>query len=102
MKVRMIVGMSGTRGGQDWPGVGSTLDVDEAEARQLIAARIAVPVVEDRVETTTMPATDVETRDGAGLDGLRAQAERRGIRVDRRWGPDRLRQEIDKSGRGER
>ena len=37
-------------------------------------------------------------QDGAVVDALRAEAEAAGVRVDRRWGEARLRQEIAAAG----
>jgi hypothetical protein len=51
----MRVGISGTRGGQDWPQPGQILDCTDEEGAQLCANGIAVPVVEDRVETAVAP-----------------------------------------------
>jgi hypothetical protein len=51
----------------------------------------------DPSEPELEPAADVEPEPAADvddLDGLRAQAEALGIKVDRRWGADRLRDEI--------
>ncbi|MFJ6617589.1 hypothetical protein ACIQOW_08440 [Kitasatospora sp. NPDC091335] len=48
MRVRMLVQMSGTRDGQDWPPPGTVLDLPEAEALQLAAHRNAVVVVEEQ------------------------------------------------------
>lgn len=39
--VRMIKQMSGTRDGADWPEPGSTIDVEQDEARQLVAQGMA-------------------------------------------------------------
>lgn len=35
--VRMVKQMSGTRDGQEWPSPGGTIDVDQDEARMLVA-----------------------------------------------------------------
>ncbi|KJS60660.1 hypothetical protein [Streptomyces rubellomurinus] len=44
MRVRMLVQMSGTRDGQDWPPPGAVLDLPEAEAHQLVTHRNAAAV----------------------------------------------------------
>lgn len=55
MKVRMRVGMSGTRGGQDWPQPGEILECDDDEGAQLCANGIAVPEPDDKVEKAVAP-----------------------------------------------
>lgn len=52
MKVRMRVGISGTRSGVEWPQPGEVLECSPEEGAQLCASGIAVPEVEDRTETT--------------------------------------------------
>ena len=37
MKVKMLIKISGTRDGQDWPEVGGEIDLPKAEAEQMIA-----------------------------------------------------------------
>jgi len=58
----MRVGISGTRGGQDWPQPGQILDCTDEEGAQLCANGIAVPVVEDRVETAVVPEPEKRGR----------------------------------------
>ena len=41
MKVRMLVHMSGTRNGQEWPAAGEPMDLPDGEAADYIAAGIA-------------------------------------------------------------
>lgn len=41
-RIQMVAGISGTRDGQDWPAIGGTLDVSDAEAGELIASGLAV------------------------------------------------------------
>lgn len=55
MKVRLTHEMSGLRSGAPWPPVGDVLTVDGTEGAQLCSLGIAVPVVEDRIETAVMP-----------------------------------------------
>jgi len=62
MKVRMRVGISGSRSGQDWPQPGQILECTEEEGAHLCASGIAVPVVEDDVETAVAPAAETRTR----------------------------------------
>lgn len=62
MKVRMKVGMSGTRNGEDWPPLGGELEVDDDEGAQLCAGGLAEPVAEpEKVETAVAPKA--ETRE---------------------------------------
>lgn len=44
MRVRMVVGVSGTRSGEDWPPPGGVLEVSGEEGAHLCRAGIAVPV----------------------------------------------------------
>jgi len=63
MKVRMLVTMSGTRNGVEWPTRGNPIELPDDEARQLIAQSMAIPYTEvEDVENTTSPADDVEYR----------------------------------------
>jgi hypothetical protein len=55
VKIRMRVGISGTRSGEDWPAPGGTLEVDDEEGMQLCAGGLAEPVVEQRTETAVLP-----------------------------------------------
>lgn len=62
MKVRMKVGISGTRSGVDWPAPGGELEVDDEEGMHLCAGGLAEPVAgPEKVWTTTAP--EPETRD---------------------------------------
>ena len=44
MIVRMTAGLTGTRNGQDWPPPGGTIELDDDEASDLVAAGLAVTV----------------------------------------------------------
>jgi len=66
IKVRMQVGMSGTRSGVAWPAPGEILECSPDEGAQLCASGIAIPVVEDEVETAT--AVPAEKRDTKSTD----------------------------------
>ncbi|MGP4084173.1 hypothetical protein [Streptomyces sp. KR55] len=46
MRIRMLVTLSGTRNGQDWPAKGGALEVPDDEGAQLCATGIAEPVAE--------------------------------------------------------
>lgn len=54
MKVRMKVGVSGSRNGRPWPAPGEEVNVPDDEGKDLCAAGIAEPVAQrerDRAET---------------------------------------------------
>lgn len=55
MKIRLAVSLSGTRDGVDWPQRGEIVDLPDAEAVDMLNARLAVPVVAEP-ETATIPA----------------------------------------------
>lgn len=78
MKVRMKVDVSGTRNGQEWPRRGSIVDLPDAEAIQMCEAGMAVPVVDDDVETATLPADEesrpLTTRTGPTKRGKKGDA----------------------------
>lgn len=46
MIVEMRARISGTRNGQDWPQVGETISLPDAEARDMIAAGLVVEVAD--------------------------------------------------------
>lgn len=89
----MMVHMSGTRGGEDWPPYGGVLEVDDEEGAHLCRAGMAVPVVEDTTETAVALPAEVRA-EPSDLDALRAQAQALGVKVDGRWQAARLREEI--------
>lgn len=43
-RVRMVVGLSGTRNGADWPPIGGEVTLPDSEAADLVAAGLAVAV----------------------------------------------------------
>lgn len=51
MRVRMRVGISGTRNGRHWPRKGESIEVPEAEGAHLVASGMAV--VDEGRETAT-------------------------------------------------
>lgn len=61
MKIRMLVAMSGTRNGQEWPAKGVVAELPTAEAAHLCAAGIAEPVGDrnepQQPETAVAPDT---------------------------------------------
>ena len=54
MKVIMRVNISGTRNGIEWPPMGETVELPDAEAVDLLNARMAEPVPVE-IEVATMP-----------------------------------------------
>ncbi len=74
---------------------GSTVEIPEddpavlAHWRQLVRAGMAEELTED------------DTDDPDEVSELRGQAETLGVRIDRRWGPQRLRTEIQRATTGE-
>lgn len=54
MKVIMRVNISGTRNGSEWPPVGGVVELPDAEAVDLLNARLADPAPVE-VETATAP-----------------------------------------------
>jgi hypothetical protein len=56
----MRVGISGSRSGVEWPQPGHILECSNEEGAQLCASGIAVPVVDDEVETAV--TDDAEKR----------------------------------------
>lgn len=69
MKVEVIVQVSGTRDGVEWPSKGTVIDVDDEEAKGLIEAGIAVPAKEDDTEKAVAPKAEersaLTTKSGA-------------------------------------
>jgi len=64
--VRMLVGVSGMRGGQEWPPAGGTLTVPEPEAVDLVTGGLAV-IVPDEIESASfVPAESAVVRRGPG------------------------------------
>jgi len=62
MKIKLKVTLSGTRDGIEWPPVGGSVDLPEAEAAQMIAAGLASAVAPAPIETATADTSKVETR----------------------------------------
>lgn len=63
MKVRMKVGLSGTRDGIEWPPRGSVIELPDAEAADYCAAGMAEPVAEFKDdEEKAVVADDAEER----------------------------------------
>jgi len=60
--VRMLVSISGTRDGQDWPARGGLLEVADAEATALVAGGLAEAVAPEAGEVET---ASVDTRPSA-------------------------------------
>ncbi|MFF5891185.1 hypothetical protein ACFY72_20740 [Streptomyces globisporus] len=65
MRIRMKVGLSGTRNGVDWPPAGEVTDIPTGEAQHLVDAGIAEKVDGDE-DREGDAATGPLTTDGAG------------------------------------
>jgi len=93
MRVRMRDQISGTRNGEPWPPPGGEIDLPDVEAVKYCANRLAEPVVvPDADVEKAIISEPVETRND--LEALQAEAKAAGVKVDKRWGADRLRDEI--------
>jgi len=57
MQVKMIAQLTGTRDGEDWPRVGATIDLPDAEAADLIMNGYAVDPADVEDETPTSRTT---------------------------------------------
>jgi hypothetical protein len=76
LKVKMLVAISGTRGGADWPPIGDVLEVSDDEGAQMCAGGLAEPVADTpKAETAVAPepqkrsgltTENVPTRSGKG------------------------------------
>jgi hypothetical protein len=76
----------------------------DALARQAEAVAVAnpdqdEPAPDNRDVQGKSVAADDSSDDG-DLDGLRSEAEAAGVKVDRRWGEDRLRDELAAASKG--
>jgi len=80
MKIRMLVHMSGTRNGQDWPPAGVVMDLPDGEAGDYIAAGIATPVT-DGPETAVAAAPEVAEVPAAEVSKPPAAAKRTASRT---------------------
>jgi len=59
VKVKLLVGMSGTRNGEDWPPQGAEMEVSDSEGAQLCAGGLAEPVAEpEKVEKAVAPKAE--------------------------------------------
>lgn len=64
MRVRMKVGLSGTRNGQPWPASGDEVNLPDAEGADLCAAGLAEPVAvrEDTEKRPTAKRTSARRK----------------------------------------
>jgi len=63
MKVRMLIPISGTRNGAEWPGRGGVVDLPAGEAADMCAAGYAEPVAsDDRSEKATSRKPETRKR----------------------------------------
>jgi hypothetical protein len=71
MKVKMIASITGTRDGHDWPAAGETVELPDAEARDLVASGLAVEL--DRKAAPLVEAAAVEAPETAAGPKPRAR-----------------------------
>jgi hypothetical protein len=57
MKVILAAKVSGTRDNQEWPGVGTEVDIPDAEARGMIASGSAVPLDHELADSLRQSST---------------------------------------------
>lgn len=89
--------ISGTRNGEPWPPPGSEVDLPDVEAVKYCANGLATPVADKDADVEKAVVSEpVESRDDLAV--LQAEAKKVGVKVDKRWGADRLRDEIDAAG----
>ncbi len=69
--VRMLVKISGTRDGIDWPNAGQETELPATEAADLIQAGYAASA--EAPETATAPTADVETATPQGNRSIKAR-----------------------------
>lgn len=60
MKVRMKVSVSGSRNGKDWPPIGGTIDLPDAEAQSYITSGLAESTAKS-TEAAVPDSGDAET-----------------------------------------
>lgn len=58
MKVRLIVSLTGTRDGVDWPPIGEAFDLPDGEAADYIAAGLCVKAEPSAPEAAVAPAPE--------------------------------------------
>lgn len=61
MNVRLLVSISGTRDGQDWPPAGSVVDLPADEAEHLVAAGLAAAQADTPAPVETAAQAPAET-----------------------------------------
>jgi hypothetical protein len=77
----------------DWPGVEQATAAPGEKRAVAVPAPTKDKVPAEKVDVPAKPAAD-------DVDALREQAESVGVRVDKRWGADKLRAEIAAAGKG--
>ncbi|MBP2370228.1 hypothetical protein [Pseudonocardia parietis] len=88
MRVRMKVSVSGTRGGQLWPGIGEEIDLPDGEGADLCAAGLAEPVAVTKPAETAVDKAPAEER---ADDDSEKQASDKGLSTES--GPARRRRQ---------
>ena len=69
MRVVMKSAISGTRNGLDWPGLGGSVDLPDAEARSMIEAGLAIEdATAPKAEAPTVAPVEDATAPKAGAE----------------------------------
>lgn len=63
MRIKMKVGLSGSRDGHAWPAVGEEVDLPDEEGAQYCASGLAEPVATDEVEKAVLPKAEERDED---------------------------------------
>lgn len=69
MRIKLLVHLTGTRNGAEWPGYGEEIDLPADEAATMVAAGMAEPVTRHRESEKAVPAP-AETRTAAARKAL--------------------------------
>lgn len=62
MKVELLVTLTGTRNGQEWPAKGSVVDLPDAEALDMLNAGLARPVAAEPETAAVAPTETPEPK----------------------------------------
>jgi hypothetical protein len=56
MRVKLLIHLTGTRNGAEWPGRGEEMELPDNEASSMVAAGMAEPVTKHRDSEKAVPA----------------------------------------------
>lgn len=68
MKIQMKLQITGTRDGVAWPAPGGEVDLPDNEAKKMLEAGFATPVVEKRQEKAVAPEPEKRARKATAKD----------------------------------